>query len=321
MEKWQQCKDLSKFCRTENNKDPNAPQQWQQGRSKFSAECCWSINDPDLKDYDKEVTIKTKDIYKKGLEDGKYNELETKTQWEAHYRMIIPLKTKRDVMIKMTFEISKVEDGVTSKDIEQTKQYISKISKIWNGNFSLQVTDTRNKCCDPITLPIVFDIQFAHAGEKIANGEKTPHTIELYNKVPHMPGEDEPRPFLLNGKTFILEKDPSKYNTAFTYAHEFGHALGLPDEYGYDTITNSIVQYYKINGSLDKSKYLAFHKGKVKSLEDPNESIMGSPNSCTLTERQGWAIGIAAQKIIDEKQKRYQCNILYHGNKHSCSFL
>ncbi|EHD13173.1 hypothetical protein CIN_19100 [Commensalibacter intestini A911] len=296
MEKWQQCKDLSKFCRTENNKDPNALQQWQQERSKFSAECCWSINDPDLKDYDKEVRLSTHDIYKKYLENGKFSYAEADNNaWTAHYRMLIPLKSKRNVIIKMTFELSTVEKGITNQEIEGIKQLILQIKNIWNGNFALKVTDTSITCCNPIILPIEFDIQFAYKGEKIANGEKNPHKIKLYKIVPQSGAVK--RPHLEAGKTFILETDKDRgFNVLYTYAHEFAHALGIPDHYGYDEKTNSIVQYYQPNGKLDDTRFVALKNSQGRDKDAPDADIMNAFNSYKIIKQQGWNIGIAAKK-------------------------
>ncbi|MDI2090463.1 hypothetical protein [Commensalibacter oyaizuii] len=304
MEAWQRG-ERNKFSGVPEQKNSTTKlQSWQREAGKFSAEGYWSKENTDLKDYDEEVKINTTDVFRKGLVNGKYSDSEARTQWTAHYRMIIPLKTKGKVLIKMTFEMSKIGDGVTDQDIEKTKQFILNINKIWNGNFTLQVTDTRNMSCNPIRLPIEFDIQFAYKGEKIINGERHPHKIELYKQIPIIHGT-KLRPRLEKGKTFLLETDPSVFSRAYTYAHEFGHALGLPDEYGYDPITDSYVQYHKSDGSLDKTKYLAFHEGKNRLQQDPQENIMSVFDSCKITERQGWVLGIAAKKVLDDS--RYRC--------------
>lgn len=181
MEKWQ-CQQSSNFCETLKNKNPTDLQHWQREHSKYFTECCWLKDDKNLKDYDKEVKIKSKDVFKKGIQNGEYNEREDiNNKWTAHYRMIIPLKSQGNVIIKMTFEMSVIDGGVTDQDIEVTKRLVLDINKIWNRTFTLKVTDTRNPCCDAIKLPIKFNIQFAYKGEKIANGEKHPHKIELYN--------------------------------------------------------------------------------------------------------------------------------------------
>lgn len=317
MEKWQ-CQKVSKFSEVLVFKDPNSYQHWQREQGSFISECCLLKDDEALKDFDKEVTINTTDVFKKGLENGHYNRAEKDTQWDAHYRMVIPLKTKGNVLIKMTFELSHVEEGVTEEEIEKTKKSILHIKKIWDGNFTLKVTNILNHYC-PVQLPIQFDIQFAYEGQKIPNGERKPHLIDLYKIVPMTPeGIDRPR--LEGGKTFILETKRKAYNIPYVYAHEFAHALGLPDEYGYDNIIDSIVQYYKPDGSLDMTKIPAFHQNKSKQKDDPTESIMGVYDSCKITERQGWVLGIAAQKIIDPRRKKYKCDIIFNGTTKPCNF-
>lgn len=317
MEKWQ-CQKSSKFSETFIFKDPNALQHWQKEPGKFVSECCLINDDDDLKDYDKEVTIRTKDIFKKGLENGQFSKEESfNNKWDAHYRMIIPLKSKGNVIIKVTFELSKVEEGVTDQEIEDTKRSILHINKIWNDNFILKVTNILSHYC-PVQLPIKFDVQFAHKGQKIAKGERYPHLVELYKIVPKIGKMDRPR--LESGNTFILETKRKEYSIPYVYAHEFAHALGLPDEYGYDKITDSVVQYYKPDGSLDSTKIPAFHIDKDKLVGDPTESITGVYDSCKITERQGWVLGIAAQKIIDPHRKKYKCDIIFNGATKSCSF-
>lgn len=317
MEKWQ-CQKLSEFSEAYVFKDPNHLQHWQQQNVTFINECCLLKDDEALKDYDKEVTINTKDIFKKGLENQQYSAEESyNNTWIAHYRMIIPLKSKGNVIIKLTFELSKVEDGVTDQEIENTKKSILNINRIWNGNFTLKVTNIVNHYC-PVQLPIKFDVQFAYKGQKIANGERHPHSVELYKIVPAIGKIDRPR--LENGQTFILETKRKAYNIPYVYAHEFAHALGLPDEYGYDNIIDSIVQYYKPDGSLDMTKIPAFHQNKSKQKDDPTESIMGVYDSCKITERQGWVLGIAAQKIIDPRRKKYKCDIIFNGTTKPCNF-
>lgn len=53
---------------------------------------------------------------------------------------------------------------------------------------------------------------------------------------------------------------------------------------------------------------------------NPTESIMGVYDSCKITERQGWVLGIAAQKIIDPRRKKYKCDIIFNETTKPCNF-
>lgn len=97
------------------------------------------------------------------------------------------------------------------------------------------------------------------------------------------------------------------------FAHEFGHMLGLPDEYSGDDKFYKRVQYYKPDGTLDSHKVDA-PPIKDRSVQD---SSMMSSNFLEFPLRLGWAFGIGAQILLDGKSKkgRYSCDIKLNNSK------
>jgi type VI secretion system secreted protein VgrG len=101
--------------------------------------------------------------------------------------------------------------------------------------------------------------------------------------------------------------DVSSSTAAWVYAHEFGHCVGLPDEYSYSTDVES-VKYYKPDGTLDAA-ISAPPDGKAAT--DPDATIMAAYGSLTKLPRHAWNIAIETQSLLTEKLGRaIKCKIV-----------
>lgn len=111
----------------------------------------------------------------------------------------------------------------------------------------------------------------------------------------------------------------STYQMHMLFAHEFGHMLGLPDEYSGIDRLNQMVRYYKPNGTLD-SNVIKAPPHKDKSIPD---SSMMSSNYLEFPQRLGWAFAIGAQILLNGQDKktgidqkgRYSCDVIVNNSK------
>lgn len=92
-----------------------------------------------------------------------------------------------------------------------------------------------------------------------------------------------------------------------TFAHEFGHCIGLPDEYSY-TENDETVKYFKPDGSLDEAINCPVDG---KYIDDPTAIIMSNAEGARIIKRHGWNIAIEAQELLREKIGReIKCDII-----------
>jgi len=95
----------------------------------------------------------------------------------------------------------------------------------------------------------------------------------------------------------------------FTFAHEFGHCLGLPDEYSAQRDeTNTTIRYVKPDGTIDLPIDGPYDS---KKMSEPGASLM-STRDCTKTyPRHAWNIAIEARDLLTEKIGRpITCKII-----------
>ncbi len=98
----------------------------------------------------------------------------------------------------------------------------------------------------------------------------------------------------------------AKSTSDWTYAHEFAHCTGLPDEYSYSTDTEQI-KYIKPDGTLDAA-ISAPSGGKSKTAADA--TIMSAVDNTTTLERHAWNIAIEVQELLRAKLGRaIKCTI------------
>lgn len=230
-------------------------------------------------DYEKDIVVNSYGRYfKKYKADG----TELSYNFQKKYKIKVPLKTGNQITVEVRFKVE-VQSGVTEADATTAKSNLeSGITTHWNGKFTLEAEDPE---CGKKSFSVVYKPIWVDSG-----GD---YTMKIHATYPREG---------LSGSTLNV----SKTTGAWTHAHEFGHCVGLPDEYSYSTETES-VKYIKPDGSLD-SPVSAPPDGKPTA--DPSATIMAAVNNTTVLPRHGWNIAIEVQELLSAKLGRnIKCTI------------
>lgn len=240
---------------------------------------CWS------KDYTKEIKVHTGKRYSEQLnaagESYDYN------FGTVQYKLSILCKTKKIVIVEIRFKIES-ENAVNKEFVAQAKKALTEgVKQHWDNQFSLKISDPK---CGTKILPIEFKVIFVKSDE---------HYIFKIHDEYDREG--------VTGNVLDVSKDTGPW----TYAHEFGHCYGLPDEYGYnpDAEENDQVVYYKPDGTLDVPISVPYNGGDPS---DPASTIMAAYGNTIILKRHGWLIAIEANDIFNERGlgRRIICDIV-----------
>jgi type VI secretion system secreted protein VgrG len=150
------------------------------------------------------------------------------------------------------------------------------IASNWNGKLKIEVNDP---VCGKKTFDIIYKAVWVTSGENYVLNVHTDYDRE--------------------GVTDTVV-DVSATTSPWIYAHEFGHTVGLPDEYAY-LADGGTVKYYKPDGTLD-SAIAAPYNGKPASASDP--TIMSTPDCLIVLNRHAWNIAIEVQQLLTSKMGR-----------------
>ena len=222
------------------------------------------------------------------------------------YKLFISVKSATSVLLEIRFKIkpnfitparlaeedkmpfAKQLENKRTRDesIETMKTAMERgVRLAWNNKFKIEINDS---LCGRMSLPIEYKFQWVESGEHF--------TLEIDERT------EESRANV-DSSTVNVVLDTSSW----VFAHEFGHCMGLPDEYSSSATEETIIKYYKPDGSMD---------GKLRGMRDtvrkdgPEASIMSSYNSLTLHPRHAWNIAIETQKFLTKTIGRsIKCNI------------
>jgi type VI secretion system secreted protein VgrG len=239
------------------------------------ADCpkCW--ND----DYEKALSIESYGRYFRAYKgDG----TEHSYSFPKNYKILVPLKSGPKVTVEVRFK-AEPQTGVGATDEAAAKTKLENgVNTHWNGKFTLEVDDPE---CGKKSFPIEYKIVWVTSGQD--------YTIKIHDT------------YAREGLTGSV-MNVSKTTTDWTYAHEFAHTVGTPDEYSYTADTET-VKYVKPDGSLDAA-VTAPPGGKATN--DPDATIMAAVNNTTVLKRHGWNIAIEAQELLRSKLGRaVKCDI------------
>ncbi len=234
---------------------------------------CW----PD--DYEKAISVNSYGRYfKKYKADGtKYS-----YSFPKSYKVLAPVKSGSKITVEVRFK-DEADSDVSAADAASAKTKLENgIATYWNGKFTLQADDPE---CGKKSFSIEYKVVWVTSG--------TDYTIKIHTTYAREG---------LTGKVMNVSKSTSDW----TYAHEFAHCVGLPDEYSYSTDTET-VKYIKPDGSLDAA-VSAPPNGKSRTASDA--TIMAAVNNTVTLKRHAWNIAIEVQELLRAKIGRaIKCDI------------
>ncbi len=235
-------------------------------------------------DYDKEISLNTFGTYFKKYKADGTTEISLNTP--VQYKIYVPLKSGTEVTVEVRFKVEP-DSGLGATEATDAKTKLQKgVTDNWNKKKFKLVTKDSAPECPAKTFTVVFKPVWVDSGQH--------YTIKVHSTYPR---EGVTGPVM----------DVSKTTKAWTYAHEFGHCFGLPDEYSYDASETQSVKYMKPDGTLDAA-VSAPPDGKSKTAADA--TIMSAVDNTTILPRHAWNIAIEVQSLLTSKLgRKVECSI------------
>lgn len=237
---------------------------------------CW------VDDYEKEILQQSYGRYcHKYKPDGTEYAVADLPVLKFRGKIYAPVKTGDKITVEVRFKTAKA-GAATDADVTAAKTKLENgVNTHWNNKFTLEADDPE---CGKKSFKIVYKIVWVNAGEN--------YILQVHDAFPRE-GEG-------NGTV-----DVSRSTTEWIYAHEFGHCVGLPDEYSSKGGQES-VKYIKPDGSLDGKVTAPPYKPKT----DGDATIMSSLDSTTVLKRHAWNVAIETQELLTAKLgRKIKCTI------------
>jgi type VI secretion system secreted protein VgrG len=239
------------------------------------APCCW------CDDYEKEISVLSTKYATSYAADGTVH---GNYGASRKFKLYAPVKTGSKITVEVRFLVAP-DAGVSAADVAAAKTKVETgVNTHWNNKFKLEATDLQ---CPKKTFDIEYKVVWVTSGAH--------YTLRVHPTYPR------------EGVSGLMV-DVSATTNAWTYAHEFGHCVGLPDEYSYVVASTETVKYIKPDGSLDAA-IVAPYNGK--SATAPDATLMAANGNTVLLKRHAWNVAIETQELLTAKLGRpIKCDII-----------
>lgn len=247
---------------------------------------CW------IEDYEKEIVADSSRYYATTRSvDGAPFLPKTRIR----YKIYVPAKSGTPVIVELRIKPAPLltlsemfKEERLSEDVKQAKRgaWLERIGSLksraergiysqWNGKFQLEIRDPQ---CGKRTLPIIYKILWVESDEHF---KMTVSETEIRESVSQ------------------ADIDVWAESDEFVFGHEFGHCIGLPDEYSTQSDgTDTKIRYVKPDGTLDTAIDGPY---EGKSENAPGASVMSTRNYTKTYPRHAWNIAIEAKDLLTEK--------------------
>jgi type VI secretion system secreted protein VgrG len=238
---------------------------------------CW------VDDYDKEISITSSygRYCHKYKPDGTEYATADLPVLKFRGKIYAPVKTGNKITVEVRFKTQKA-GAATDADVTTAKTKLENgVNTHWNNKFTLEADDPD---CGKKSFKIEYKIVWVTSGEN--------YILSVHDAYPRE-GEG-------NGTVNV-----SRTTTEWIFAHEFGHCVGLPDEYSSKGGAET-VKYIKPDGTLDGAVTAPPYKPKT----DADATIMSSLDNTTTLKHHAWNIAIETQELLTAKLGRtIKCTI------------
>ncbi|WP_368865841.1 PAAR domain-containing protein [Stenotrophomonas maltophilia] len=195
--------------------------------------------------------------------------------FQVSYRIDVPLQAQGEVVVSIKVQVMP-KPGVTAAEVAAVKARMERgIDQFWNGRFTLDVHDP---ACGTRSFPIRYEVRWVQGGSD-------------YRLIVHRTYDREQVEF--------PDIDVSVSTTAWTFAHEFAHTLGVPDEYSYNDPDEETVRYVQPDGTLDPEVLVAVPDSR--ELTDPAATIMNSVDCAVTRPRHAWNIAREVRELLSRE--------------------
>lgn len=239
---------------------------------------CW------IGDYETEIDVRPTERYNLRHGDGSVN---LAAEQFARFKLHVPLRANTDVIIDMRFKLVNDIDMYDNyrrlplEDAVKMKPVVEEGVEEWNGVFKLHIIDPK---CGTRIFPIHYRLSWVDDG----------HHFEVRVK------KTMERERVVDNAMII-----STNTTAHVVTHEFGHCLGLPDEYAAIGGMNHVTYI-----SPDGSNNTKIATPEKKNASDTDSSLMSTYDSREFFPRHAWNIAIETQALLTkELGRKIKCEI------------
>ncbi len=225
----------------------------------------------------------------------------------------IMASSKRKVLVTLNFfAISGYGFSSTAGEMQRAKDnLVDQVRSLWNQRrlrMILFVLDDRGR---PTGVSRNLDVEFRiRWTQSMASADYVLCVYPTQNDLPMVPGRTDRPPFVMSGawtQSHRIEMHIAATEPAWTFSHEFGHCIGLPDEYSHPG-----VGYLKPEGreGLLLQRPDAFipanrQGGVVSGRRSPDlrTGMSTNPNN-NLLPRHLWPTAIEVRRLVNRLSKR-----------------
>jgi hypothetical protein len=145
--------------------------------------------------------------------------------------------SRRKVLVTLNFfALSGYGFTLTAGEMQRAKEtLVDQVRSLWNHRrlrLILFVLDERGR---PTGVSRSLDVEFRIRWTRsMASADYVLCVYPTQNDVPMVPGRTDRPPFVMSGaftQPHRIEMHIAATEPAWTFSHEFGHCIGLPDEY------------------------------------------------------------------------------------------